>query len=116
MGASRIPATLTRHVDVLWPEITTAATVAEQVRAMLSSPGWAAVSSLLEAKLSAVDNHLDSFAGDLSLQELAFSHGQRGGLKALIAAPRSIVEHIEGRLADERSKHETGAESSDGGD
>ncbi len=82
----------------------------EAVLALVESEGWSHVVRMVEAERAKIDAKLD---GELlaTRADYARETGRRRGLYGFIAAAESIVAVSEKRLAEQRSKHEGGADA-----
>jgi hypothetical protein len=109
-GSIREPSftNLVGDVFTSFDELTSAG---EAVRQLMGSPGWAHVIRLVDAERSKIDSQLD---GGLlpSRADYARAHGRRSGLRGLEAAAHAIVTVSDRKLAEQRSKHESGADAS----
>jgi hypothetical protein len=83
---------------------------AEDVESLLSHPGWAHVTSLIEAELRGLDERLDGQLLD-TRSDYARLTGRRSGLKALTEAARAIVSEAARQREQQRRKHEGAAET-----
>lgn len=102
---------ITRHVDDLYAELDPLFEAAEQVQAVLDHPGWAHVMRLLDAEVATTEADADGRLLE-SRSHYAFAHGRIGGLKGAREAARAILEKAERRMAQQRARHERGAEPS----
>lgn len=103
------------HVDdVLGSDLQELLTAAEAVESLLAHPGWDYISRLVEAEAAQVSAVTD---GRLlpSRSDYAFAHGRIGGLRAIKLAAEAILARAALRFEQQRSKHESTAESVPGG-
>lgn len=114
MGSNLDPQ-FTRHLDDLFPTLEALVEAAEAAQALTAHPGWDALSALLNAEIATIDADLDSGRPLDSRADYAAKHGRRGGLRAPGRALQALVGRAESRLAEQRAKHEGGAESSPDG-
>jgi hypothetical protein len=105
-----------RHIDT--SDLGSLFAAGDEVRSLLSHPGWDRVVRLIEAEIDTIDRRLDSgvvSGPPPSRSEYAMAHGRRGGLKAVIDAPQAILLVSETEMARQRAKHEDPGESGIGG-
>jgi hypothetical protein len=111
--AARPDPQLSRHFDGFSLEELVAA--AEQARLLLAQPGWNLLTGLIQAEVATIDRELDSGRPLDSRADYAAKHGRRGGLMAFEQILTALIDRAESRIAEQRAKHEDGAESpSDG--
>lgn len=80
------------------------------VASLLEHPGWELVQRLVDAEILEVNRALDGRVLD-SRADYAHAHGRRGGLTAVRDAAETIRLVAAMRLAEQKAKHESGAES-----
>lgn len=99
------------HVDKLYrKDLDGLFAASEDVRALVSHPGWGTLRRVMEAEVATIDAKLDGDRLLDSRAEYSHLHGQRGGLRAYEDAAASLIERADLRLAEQRAKHEGAAE------
>lgn len=83
---------------------------AEEVRGLLSHPGWAHVEAAIAAEVDAINRRLNSGDEPLSRAQYAKSHGRLGGLLYVREALDAIVQRADERYREQQRKHEGVAE------
>lgn len=106
---------LTRHVQDVFPTLEHLFDAGEDVASLKTHPGWAAVRLLIDRELATVQSGLDERAPSFSYQELTWAHGRMSGLRALADASEAILERAERSRKEQADKHESAAESAQGG-
>jgi len=78
----------TRHLkDVPLTELIE---MGEHVERLIAHPGFQAVKDVIGSEIQVIDRQLDGAARD-AVQDYAFSHGRRGGLKGFEEAARAVI-------------------------
>ena len=98
---TRIPPSIARHVDKLWPDrerLPALIESAEAVERTLGSAGFQAIRSVIGLEIATIDRELDG-ARTLEHAEYARLHGRRGALTALEDAAAAIVDRASKRKA-----------------
>jgi hypothetical protein len=81
----------------------------EDVRQLMTHPGWAHVTGLIDLALADADAVLDGRLLD-SRADYARAHGRRHGLRSMQQAAHAIVSESDRKLAEQRKKYEGAAE------
>jgi hypothetical protein len=100
------------HLKDVWPSLTDLFGAGENVRDLMTHPGWADVYRLVEAEIATIDRDLDGSLEPKSQAEYALKHGRRDGLLGYLRAAQAIVGRYEQRLEEQQRKHEGDAEPS----
>lgn len=84
---------------------------AESVESLVSSPGWAYVSRIVDAEIAQIDRDLDRGDEPLTRAQYAKKHGRRGGLLSARDVAEAILQRARNEHERQRAKHEGSAES-----
>lgn len=98
---ARIPPSITRHVDKLWPareDLPALIESAEAVERTLGTAGFRAIRSVIDLEIATIDRELDG-ARTLEHADYARLHGRRGALTVLEDAAAAIVVRASKRKA-----------------
>ncbi len=108
-GSPREPS-FTNLVSDVFPSFDELTSAGEAVSALMETEGWSHVVRLVEAERARIDARLD---GELlaTRADYARETGRRRGLYGFTAAATAIVDVSVKRLAEQRSKHEGGADA-----
>lgn len=101
---------LKAHAKNLYPSLEEITLAAEQATALMMSDGYEVLRHLIGAELAEIDAKLDS-RQVLDHTEYAAYHGRRAGLRTVEGLLISLISCAETQLAEQRAKHEVGAES-----
>jgi hypothetical protein len=94
-----------------FPTIDSLTSAAEDVRSLLSHPGWTHLCRLLDAEVADLDVRLDGGRLLESRAEYAHLHGQRRGLGAASGLAHAIVREADKRLEREHERIYRGADA-----
>lgn len=105
MGSKHEPR-YAKHVRDIYSDLDDLFAAGEQVRSMLTHPGWRHVALILHAEIAEIDGKLDGRDTPLSQAEYALEHGRRHGLRSAEQAAGALVSLYERALRTQQARHE----------